>query len=421
MKLKDRVKSLRRIPANELLPNPKNWRQHPEQQANAMRGILSEIGIADACLGMETEDGVMLIDGHLRADLASDQKLPVLILDVTKEEADKILATHDVVTELAEVDEEKVADLLDAIEVESDELAQMLSDYFGDAPEDHDINDNDEIPDDPKAELLKKWKVEVGQLWVIDGRHRIACGDSSTDTVLSQLFGDQYWNLAVTSPPYNQNVGNFSKSGMHTETAWVDNTNNNAYDDNKDEQEYQAEQAAALTLWSSYAADNASLFYNHKNRYRNKSVVSPFLWLSGIATIRQEIIWLREGSVTQNMRGFMPVDERIYWIYFGDQFHWNDHTEYKTWSTVWRINSHKDREQAMHGCAFPLEIPSRAIRACSNKNDIVFEPYCGSGTTMVASHDLDRFCYAVELSPSYVAVTLERMSKLGCECRNLKT
>jgi hypothetical protein len=68
MKIRDRVKSLVRVRAGDLLPNPKNWRRHPAQQADALRGILAEVGFADALLARETPKGLMLIDGHLRAE-----------------------------------------------------------------------------------------------------------------------------------------------------------------------------------------------------------------------------------------------------------------------------------------------------------------------------------------------------------------
>jgi DNA modification methylase len=126
--------------------------------------------------------------------------------------------------------------------------------------------------------------------------------------------------------------------------------------------------------------------------------------------VRQEIIWMREGSVTQNMRGFMPVDERIFWMYIGDDFYFDDTTEVKTFSTVWRINSHKDIGESRHGCEFPLELPSRAMRACSHIGGHVFEPYCGGGTTMVAAQNLNRKCYGIEISPGYCGVILQRMA-----------
>jgi hypothetical protein len=94
--IRDRIRELRRARASDLLRNPKNWRRHPKAQADALRGLLAEVGYADALLVRELPDArLMIIDGHLRAETTPDALVPVLVLDVTEEEADKILLTLD--------------------------------------------------------------------------------------------------------------------------------------------------------------------------------------------------------------------------------------------------------------------------------------------------------------------------------------
>ena len=81
LQIRDRIKELRRVKASKLLRNPKNWRLHPRPQTQTMLGILAEIGCADALLARELPDGsLMLIDGHLRADVMPDMEVPVLIV-----------------------------------------------------------------------------------------------------------------------------------------------------------------------------------------------------------------------------------------------------------------------------------------------------------------------------------------------------
>lgn len=126
MKLRDRIVELRRVPASELLPNPKNWRTHPEAQRNALRGVLSEIGIADAVLCRETPDGLQIIDGHCRAEIVGDVVLPVLVLDVTEDEADKLLATLDPLAAMAGVDAAKLDVLLATVDTASDDVRALL-------------------------------------------------------------------------------------------------------------------------------------------------------------------------------------------------------------------------------------------------------------------------------------------------------
>ncbi len=134
MNIRDRIKELRRVPADQLQPNPKNWRKHPESQANALRGVLAEVGIASAVLARETaEGGLMLIDGHLRTETLHNAEIPVLVLDVTEEEADKILATFDPLGAMAESDADALRALLEEVETGSQELADMLTALAEDA------------------------------------------------------------------------------------------------------------------------------------------------------------------------------------------------------------------------------------------------------------------------------------------------
>src|SRR5689334_193174 len=112
MNIRNRIKGLRHVKASELRPNPRNWRTHPKAQADALRGILADVGYVDALLVRETPDGLELIDGHLRAETTPDMEVPVLVTDLTDEEAVKVLATFDPLSAMAEADPEKLDSLL---------------------------------------------------------------------------------------------------------------------------------------------------------------------------------------------------------------------------------------------------------------------------------------------------------------------
>jgi len=127
MKIRDRVKELRRVWARDLLPNPKNWRTHPAAQQDALRGLLAEIGYAGALIARETPEGLVLIDGHLRAETTPDAEVPVLVLDVTEEEADKLLLTLDPLAGLAETDRGSLESLLKAVETDSEAVRNLFA------------------------------------------------------------------------------------------------------------------------------------------------------------------------------------------------------------------------------------------------------------------------------------------------------
>jgi len=126
-KFRDRIKDLRRVKASELIPNPENWRTHSQGQQDALRTMLSEIGWADAVLVRETPDGLQLIDGHLRGDIAGDTEVPVLVLDVDEDESRKILLTHDPIGAMAGVDVEKLNELLKNVDVSEESLTNLLN------------------------------------------------------------------------------------------------------------------------------------------------------------------------------------------------------------------------------------------------------------------------------------------------------
>ena len=125
--MRDRIKELRRVKASELRPNPRNWRTHPPDQQAALKGILAEVGFADALLVRELRDGSLeIVDGHLRAETTPDELVPVLVLDVTAAEAAKILATHDAITTLAVPDLAQLRTLLDECDFSQPNIAGMF-------------------------------------------------------------------------------------------------------------------------------------------------------------------------------------------------------------------------------------------------------------------------------------------------------
>jgi ParB-like chromosome segregation protein Spo0J len=126
MKMRNRIVELRRVPAGDLVANRKNWRTHPPQQRQAVSELLAEVGCADALLAREDGDGrLVLIDGHLRADLLADQVVPVLVLDVNEAEADKLLLTLDPLAKMADVDRAALDVLLTQDEEKSGALADL--------------------------------------------------------------------------------------------------------------------------------------------------------------------------------------------------------------------------------------------------------------------------------------------------------
>jgi len=133
VRIRNRIKRLDSVRCADLLANPRNWRQHSEGQKAAMSGILAEVGMVDALLVRETGDGTYeIIDGHMRAGMMPGEMVPVLVLDVTPEEATKILLTFDPIAGMATANAVNLDALLREVEF-SDEALQALVSELGEA------------------------------------------------------------------------------------------------------------------------------------------------------------------------------------------------------------------------------------------------------------------------------------------------
>jgi ParB-like chromosome segregation protein Spo0J len=112
MPIKNRIIGHETVKARDLVPHPLNFRKHPDEQRQALAASYDEIGFARSLLGYRLPDGkIQLIDGHLRAEFDPDMDVLVEILDVTEEEARKLLLTVDPLAMLAATDEEVHAPL----------------------------------------------------------------------------------------------------------------------------------------------------------------------------------------------------------------------------------------------------------------------------------------------------------------------
>jgi ParB-like chromosome segregation protein Spo0J len=115
------------VRARDLVPNPKNWRRHPKSQVDALRGLMNEVGFVDALLARELPDGrLMLIYGHLRAETLPAALLPVLLVDLTEEEADKVLLTLDPISAMARSDAGPIRALLETVRSDDEAVQNLL-------------------------------------------------------------------------------------------------------------------------------------------------------------------------------------------------------------------------------------------------------------------------------------------------------
>lgn len=129
MVIRNRNKEVRRVRVGDLLANAANHRLHPSEQKAALACILDEIGFVGTLLAFEQGDGrLRLIDGHLRREsLAADDEVDVTVVDLDPEERDKVLATHDALGAIAQVDRAKLDALIAKIQVQTPAIVALLN------------------------------------------------------------------------------------------------------------------------------------------------------------------------------------------------------------------------------------------------------------------------------------------------------
>lgn len=157
--------------------------------------MLERIGFADALLARETADGLELIDGHLRADLAPTTEVPVLVVDVDEDEARLLLATLDPLAGMAATDEEQLAALLAEVTIDQADLERHLVAFLASNGRKAGHTDPDALPERPVA------RTSPGQTWIL-GPHRLICGDATHSVAVGAALDGGLADLLWTDPPY---------------------------------------------------------------------------------------------------------------------------------------------------------------------------------------------------------------------------
>ena len=434
--IQDRIKELRRVKASTLLANPLNYRKHPPRQKALLSQLLSEVGYADALLAYETPEGLRLIDGHLRAETTPDQEVPVLVLDVTEQEANKLLLTLDPLAGLAETDAGLLGELLKSTETTGD-LAEWLDERVAELPlkESGTVPSGDNAVDTNEqhlAELLQKWPVVSGDLYVM-GSHRLLCGDSRSGDDVARVLGGAKINLAFTSPPYASQRKYDEASGFKPIPP----------------DEYVAWFEAVQANVRENLAPDGSWFVNIKEHCDDgqRSLYVKDLTLAHVRKWRwrfnDELIWTHGGIPGAVVNKFKNQFEPIFHYTKSDKIkcnpysvsHESENVPVKGGGgTISRqqgsgaagkdfsggrgqalpgnvLSFGKNSEALGHSAAFPLDLPVFFIKAFSDPLDVVYEPFAGSGTTLIAAEQEGRQCAAIEISPKYCALIVERWHK----------
>ena len=246
--------------------------------------------------------------------------------------------------------------------------------------------DDYEVPETLATDIV------IGDLFEI-GQHRLLCGDSTDSDQVARLMNGEKADMVFTDPPYGVS---YTGGVIHGNKI---NTNNKREMLKNDEIDLYSDFIALLPL----VIDNGPLyiFYATRNSYQ---VFKP-LHESGI-DIMAVLAWVKINTGYADMNShYKNRYEPCVYAKIGKSTNWVGPTDE---NTTWEIE--KDRNNKLHPTQKPISVPKRAIK--NHNANLIMDFFSGSGSTMVASHQLNRKCYGMELDPKYCQVIVDRMLKL---------
>ena len=246
--------------------------------------------------------------------------------------------------------------------------------------------DDFEVPNEVQTDIV------LGDLFEI-GEHRLLCGDSTDSDQVAKLMNGEKADMVFTDPPYGVS---YTGGVIHGNKI---NTNHKREMLKNDEIDLYSDFIALLPQ----VIDNGPLyiFYATRNSYQ---VFKP-LYENKI-DVMAVLAWVKINTGYADMNShYKNRYEPCVYAKIGKSTNWIGPTDE---NTTWEIE--KDRDNKLHPTQKPISVPSRAIK--NHKADLIVDFFSGSGSTMVAAHQLKRKCYGMELDPKYCQVIVDRMKKL---------
>ena len=369
----------------------KNPKKHPDAQVKDLMKSIKRFGWGAVILARPNGE---VIAGHGRLEAAKRLKMPrvpVRYLDLDPAEAHLLALADNKLTEIGEWDDALVREILANAKGEGSDLAGLgwtddeLLALLTPEPT-AGLTDPDETP-----EVQEQPVSVLGDVWLL-GRHRIVCGDSTDALVVEKVLAGVKPHLMVTDPPY----------GVEYDPEWrnrakrPDGTPYGASALGKVENDARADWREA---WALFPGDVAYVWHAAG---APSVAVAESLRVSGF-DLRMQVIWAKTRLVIGRGHYHMQHEPCWYAVRKNATGHWNGDRKQ---STLWTIEHRKS--ETGHGTQKPVECMKRPIENNSSPGQAVFEPFSGSGTTIIAAEMTARACHAIELNPLYVDVAVRR-------------
>jgi DNA modification methylase len=307
--------------------------------------------------------------------------------DLTEDEQKQFISKDNV--GFGEWDWDMIANEWDADQVE--EWGLDIPDFMN--KEELEAEEDDfEMPEEVLTDIV------LGDLFEI-GDHRLLCGDSTDSDAVAKLMNGEKADMVFTSPPYNANASVNGKKLYENNN--LDNKTEEEYLDFLDDIKntfYLILKSKGIICWN--------IMYNNNSRQSFIKNINRFIE-SGLF-LTETIIWKK--NAIPLTKGLSRAFEFIFVLQKDElDFSYQEKNAYN--ENFWEISNAKTQIENHKAC-FPVELPSKGIKIFTKQGMILFEPFTGSGTTMVAAHQLKRKCYGMELDPKYCQVIVDRMKKL---------
>lgn len=389
---------IQKVKLSEIKNNPNNPRVLKDDKFAKLVKSIQEFPKMLEIRPIVVNTDMIVLGGNMRLKACKEaglKEVPIVLADDLTEDEQKQFIIKDNVG-FGEWDWEMLAN-----EWEADLLEEWGLDLpdFSVTEEPTAEEDDYEMPDEVQTDIV------LGDLFEI-GEHRLLCGDSTDSDAVAKLMDGEKANLSFTSPPYNAGKSEALSGNTHT----VDNKYNQ-YNDNQNQSDY----LNLLIDFTNNALLNSEyLICNIQSLSGNKIALIEYLHHFKNNFIDVAIWDKGHGAPAMAENVMTSAWEYLFFISSKENASRAiPNANFRgTIPNIYRGNPQRNNEfSSVHAATFPIHLPEWGIQF-SKINDIVLDQFLGTGTTMVAAHQMKRKCYGMELDPKYCQVIVDRMRKL---------
>lgn len=382
-------------PVERLIPYARNPRNN-DHAVERMCAVLREFGMKIPLLARSSGE---VVDGHLRLKAALRMQLPELPVVLCDEWTEPQVKAFRLMVNRSATWADWNNELL-ALEFEElQELSYDLSLTGFDRREIDDLLLPDDESEPEQREQAGEPVSQTGDIWEC-GKHRVLCGDATCTTSVSRLLGATVPVLMSTDPPYGVNY-----DPLWREQAGLGRQRQSGRVANDD----RADWTAAYEL---FRGDVAYVW--HAGLHAGE--VARNLEQAGFA-VRAQIIWAKQHFALSRGDYHWKHEPAWYAVRQGRSSRWRGD---RTQSTLWEVSNlnafgGKGAEDAVtgHGTQKPVELVRRPILNHTEPGEAIYDPFLGSGTTLIAAQQTGRVCLGIEIQPCYIDAALLRWSVLS--------